>query len=157
MPLKGVPASITPELLYVLSKMGHGDAIVIADSNFPSDSVASDTVNKVPIRVAGTTSDILRDILKLIPLDPYSEAPVCVMDRVQSDKDRDLHVPAYRTLTEVIQEEAVANVAAYGTRTINLTYLERFQFYDAAKKTYCIVQTTDKTAYANVLVVKGVL
>ncbi len=53
MPLKGIPESITPELLYALAKMGHGDRIVIADANFPSDSVAKETVIGVPIRVTG--------------------------------------------------------------------------------------------------------
>jgi L-fucose mutarotase len=157
MTLKGVPPSITPELLYVLSKMGHGDVIVIADSNFPSDSIAAETVNKVPIRVSGTTSDILRDILKLIPLDRYSETAVCVMDRVLSDQRKKLHVPAYDCLSTVIQEEVAANTQIYGTHQFSLTYIERFAFYEAAKKAFCIVQTTDNTPYANVIVNKGVL
>ena len=50
MPLKGIPLSISPELLYALARMGHGDFLVIADSNFPSDSISANTVIKTPIR-----------------------------------------------------------------------------------------------------------
>lgn len=160
MPLKGIPPSISPELLYALAKMGHGDTIVIADSNFPSDSTAATTIIGKPIRASGCTSDILRDILTLIPLDRYSSEPVCVMDRVQSDKDRDLVVPAYEKLELVVETEISTgayknNLSVPGVGS--LTYLERFDFYAKAKKAFCIVQTTDSTAYANVLISKGVL
>ena len=66
--------------------MGHGDTLVIADANFPSDSIAANCVEKKVIRVSGSTSSILRDVLTLLPLDAYAEFPLCVMDRVQSDK-----------------------------------------------------------------------
>lgn len=157
MPLKGIPRSIPPELLFVLSKMGHGDTIVVTDCNFPSDSMAAYTVNKVPVRVVGTTSDILRDILKLVPLDRYSDSPVCVMDRVPNDKLNNLVVPAYEMLNRVVQDEAAGESSLYGTSEFLLTYVERFEFYEHAKRAYCIVQTTDATPYANVLISKGVL
>lgn len=73
--------------------MGHGDVIVIADANFPSDATASNAIIKTPIRVHGSTADILKDILQLMPLDTYVERPISVMDRVPSDKERDLEVP----------------------------------------------------------------
>ncbi len=146
MPLKGIPDSITPELLYVLAKMGHGDKLVIADANFPSDSVASHTVMKEPIRVSGLTSSILADILQLFPLDQYEEFPLGVMDRVDNDKKRNLHVPAYENLSAVA-----------GKTPDQLKYIERFQFYEDAKKAFAVVQTTDRTLYANCIVSKGVL
>lgn len=146
MPLKGIPTSITPELLYALARMGHGDLLVIADANFPSDSVASNTVIKTPIRIHGTTSEILHDILKLFPLDSYSPTPVCVMDRVQSDKDKNLVVPAYDMITN-----------AAGLSAKDLTFVERFQFYEQAKSAFVVVQSDDTALYANVIVSKGVL
>ena len=156
MPLKGIPTSITPELLFALAKMGHGDLIVIADSNFPSDSTASCTINKVPIRITtSSTAELLRDILTLIPLDAYSTSPVCVMDRVPSDKERNLIVPAYESVLAVTNqdfEHGVADATKY-----ELTYVERFKFYELAKQAYCVVQTTDKTLYANIIISKGVL
>ena len=63
MPLKGVPDSLTPELLFVLARMGHGDRLVLADANFPSDSVATSTVLRSPLRVYGrTTVEMTRDV-----------------------------------------------------------------------------------------------
>ena len=143
MPLLGVPDSVTPELLYILARMGHGDALVIADANFPSDSVAAATVTKECVRVCGSTSDIARDILRLMPLDTYIPNPVQVMDRVQSDKDRNLVVPAY---------DAIAKATAH-----ELEFVERFAFYERAKTAFAVVQTNDRSLYANVLIVKGVV
>ncbi|CAE7522471.1 FUOM [Symbiodinium microadriaticum] len=145
MPLKGIPASITSELLYALARMGHGDSIVIADANFPSDSVAMNCVVKTPIRVSGLTSSILRDIMELMPLDTYEPSGIFVMDRVQADKDRGLVVPAYDAI-----------IGATGGETA-LTYEERSKFYEHAKKSFCIVQTDDLTLYANVIVSKGIV
>ena len=146
MPLIGIPDSITPELLYAIAKMGHGDKLVIADANFPSDSVAAKTVLGSPIRVSGSTSKILADLLKLFPIDQYEEFPVGVMDRVPSDKEKGLIVPAY---------EALAGAA--GLSPDKLNYIERFQFYEEAKKCFVVVQTDDRTLYANCIVSKGVI
>lgn len=147
MPLKGIPQSITPELLYQLAKMGHGDSIVIADANFPSDSIASHCIVKTPLRVSGFTSGILNDILKLINVDTYSPFGIFVMDRVQGDKDKNLSVPAYHAIAAVTETDV----------TYGLTYVERFNFYERAKGAFCVVQTDDITLYANVIVHKGVV
>lgn len=156
MPLKGVSKNISPELLFVLAKMGHGDTIIIADSNFPSDSTAAHTVSKVPIRMAGSTSEVLKEILTLIPLDTYSLSPVCVMDRVASDKTRNLEVPAYDDISNVVQAESQSELYG-GHSSFTLTYVERFEFYELAKSAFCVVQTSDTLPYANVLISKGVL
>ena len=100
--LIGIPVRINADLLFVLAKMGHGDKIVIADANFPSDSTATSCVHKEVIRVSGKTSEVLDDILKLIPLDQYVDYSVAVMDRVESDKEKDLHVPAYDAIAKSI-------------------------------------------------------
>ena len=148
MPLRGVPESITPELLYVLARMGHGDSIVLADANFPSDSVAKHCVCKEVVRVSGSTSEILRAILHLIPLDQYMENPMQVMDRVPSDKERGLEVPAYKLLQEA---------GGISGEPYKMEYVERFQFYVRAKTAFCVIQTTDRQLYANCIVFKGVL
>jgi len=127
--------------------MGHGDFLVVADANFPSDSTARATrPNEAPIRVSGSTAEVLGDILELMPLDQYMEKPLAVMDRVDSDKARELHVPAY---------DKLASVA--GMSTSSLDYIERFAFYELAKKAFAVIQTDDKTLYANAIVYKGVL
>jgi L-fucose mutarotase len=146
MPLIGVPASIHPELLYALARMGHGDTIVIADAHFPSDSIANSTVIKTPLRVRGTTAEVLRDILKLFPIDQYEDNPVRVMQRVPSDEAKRLHVPAYSTIA-----------SACSTAENKLGYVERFEFYEQAKRCFAVVQTDDVSQYANVIVYKGVV
>ena len=146
MPLKNIPGSINPELLYILAKMGHGDKLIISDANFPSDSIASNCVIKTPIRVNAKTSEILKDILVLFPLDQYTPKPVAVMDRVYEDKKRNLEVNAY---------QLIANAA--GITPTDLDYVERFEFYEQAKTAYAIIQTDDKTLYANILIYKGVI
>lgn len=146
MPLKGIPSTITPELLYAMARMGHGDRLCIADANFPSDSIAKHSALGSVIRITiGSTAELLRDVLKLLPIDDYADDKIVVMDRVQSDKDKDLPVLAYSRLQE-----------AAGS-AIPLSYVERFQFYEAAKSCFCIIQTTDATPYANVIISKGVL
>jgi L-fucose mutarotase len=146
MPLIGVPNSISADLLYALARAGHGDKIVIADANFPADSIAVTASIPTPIRINGSTSDILEDILKLLPLDQYVEYPIAVMDRVSADKDRKLPVPAY------------AKIAAASRREVSsLDYIERYKFYELAKNAFVVVQTTDSTLYSNVIIYKGVI
>lgn len=94
-------------------------------------------VIKVPIRVHGLTSAILEDILKLLPLDQYVKHPVAVMDRVESDKERELHVPAYSEIARVSQIEES-----------ELEYVERFAFYELSKAAFAIVQTDDRYGVA---------
>jgi L-fucose mutarotase len=146
MPLLGIPNRITPEVLYALARAGHGDKIVIADANFPSDSIAAHSTLKTPLRVQGSTADVLKDILTLLPLDQYVKHPVAVMDRVPSDKLAGLHVPAYA---------AIASTSAMPES--ELRYVERFEFYEEAKSAFVIIQTDDRTLYANVIIQKGVI
>ncbi len=126
--------------------MGHGDMLVIADSNFPSDSVAAQCVVKQPIRINGKTSEILQDILTLFPLDQYVAKPVSVMDPVPSDKAKNILVPAF---------DEIAHVA--GIVKSDLDYVERFAFYEKAKNSFVVVQSDDSSLYANVIIVKGVI
>jgi L-fucose mutarotase len=126
--------------------MGHGDRICISDSNFPSDSIAESCVIKIPIRIRGKTSELVKDILTLFPLDQYVEKPVGVMDRVDSDKDKNLEVIAYSNIAKEC-----------GIIKDNLNYIERFEFYEVAKKSFVILQTDDHTLYANTILQKGVM
>lgn len=126
--------------------MGHGDTIVIADANFPSDSTALHTAIKEPLRVHGSTAAILSDILKLMPLDQYVPQPLCMMDRVPSDKDRGLLVPAYAAVAEVS-----------GLELQDANFVERFEFYERAKRCFAVIQTDDRSLYANIIISKGVL
>ena len=146
MPLIGVPKSITPEVLYAIARMGHGDKLVIADANFPSDSIASSNIIKQPLRVSGSTNQILSDLLTLFPIDSYDESGVCVMNRVPCDIERNLDVPAYELIA------TTANIPSN-----KLSYIERYDFYELAKKCFCVVQTDDSALYANIIISKGVI
>jgi L-fucose mutarotase len=134
-----------PELLYTLARMGHGDTIVIADSNFPSDSVAARCVVTTPLRISdGSTTDLFREIAKIIPLETGAHASC--MRRTDSDESSDLNVPTYAALRGILGEMGLSEQ----------TYVERMAFYVEAKKAFAIIKTADSLPYANIIVKKGV-
>ena len=128
MPLKGIPSAISPELLYALASMGHGDEIVLADSNFPSESVARANGARL-IQCDGLPiPKLLRQILKLFPLDQYVVHPVALMDLVENDKKKGLEVPIWNEYKQILGSD------------VNLELVERFQFYERAKKCFAVVR-----------------
>lgn len=142
--LKGVPAILSPALLKVLCEMGHGDEIVIADGNFPAESMGKDAI---VIRADGHgVPEILDAVLRMIPLDQYVEQPAALMQVVPGD----LCVPeiwdTYRTLLN-----------KNGENPQNVEMMERFAFYERAKKAYAIVATGETAIYANILLKKRVV
>ena len=137
--LKGIPSIISPELLKILMEMGHGDEIVIGDGNFPGQSV-----NEKCIRCDGHGANELLDaILKLFPLDTYQD-PVYIMDKVKGD-----------TVETPIWDEYAKTIKPHTNKEI--TKLERFEFYERAKKAYAVVMTGETALYANVIIKKGVV
>ena len=141
--LKGIPPIISPALLKVLCEMGHGDTIVIADGNFPSESVGKDAI---VVRLDGHgVPEILDAVLSLIPLDQYVEKPVSLMDRVAGDN---ADVSIWQTYLEILKKHEDK-----GFEAINM--LERFEFYDEAKKAYAVIATSERSQYANVILKKG--
>ena len=81
--LKGIPKIISPELLKVLAEMGHSDRIVIADGNFPAESMGKDCI---VIRMDGHgVPEVLDAVLSLIPLDGYVEHPMSLMEVMPGD------------------------------------------------------------------------
>lgn len=138
--LKGIPSILSPELLKILMEMGHGDEIIIADGNFPAASHAQRLV-----RCDGHgVPEVLEAVLKLLPLDQYVEKPVALMDVVPGD-----------TVVPVIWEEYKSEIAKYGN--VEIEFMERFAFYERAKKAYAIVATGESAQYANVILKKGVV
>jgi len=143
--LKGIPPIISPELLKALCEMGHGDELVIADGNFPSQSVGK---NAIVIRADGHgTSELLDAILQLIPLDAYVENPVALMEVAPGDTCPTPAIWAeYRKILDKYEPDNSA---------IEMT--ERFAFYERAKKAYLIIASGETAIYANVLLKKGVV
>ena len=141
--LKGISPMLSPELLKVLCEMGHGDTIVIADGNFPAQSMGK---NAIVIRMDGHgVPEILEAILQVFPLDQYVEKPVSLMERVPGDQ---ADVSIWKTYDKLI---TVAEPR--GTETIQK--LERFAFYEESKKAYAIIATSERSQYANVILQKG--
>lgn len=146
--LKGVPKILSPELIKVLCEMGHSDVIVLGDGNFPGARFAKEG-NTLFVRMDGHgIPELLDAILELIPLDAYVDTPLMLMNTAKQDKD--LKVPMWDTVKKIAvkhDERGADNVGFY----------ERFDFYEAAKKAYCIVQTGEEAVYANVIIQKGVI
>ena len=138
--LKGIPGIISPELLKILDEMGHGDEIVIGDGNFPAESMGQRTV-----RADGHgVSALLDAILQLMPLDTYVESPVVLMEVVPGD-------PVVPTIWDEFQEIVEKREPA------KISHIERFAFYERAKKAYAVIATGETAIYANVLLKKGVV
>lgn len=143
--LKGIPSIISPELLKVLCEMGHGDRIVIGDGNFPAESMGK---NCTVIRCDGHSGcDLLDAILKVLPLDTYVEKPVSLMEVVPGDPVKTPIWDEYKAI--------IAKHDERGEKTIG--HIERFSFYEEAKKAYTIVATGEMALYANVMLQKGVV
>lgn len=138
--LKNIPSIISPELLKILMEMGHGDEIVIGDGNFPAASMAQRLV-----RLDGHgVNEILDAILRLMPLDTYVEAPVALMDNGDSENLPPIWSDYKNTVT-----------ANEGEKEFEL--VERFAFYERAKKAYAVVATGETAIYANIILKKGVV
>lgn len=142
--LKGIPPILSPELLKVLAEMGHGDEIVLADGNFPAESVGR---NETVIRADGhSVPELLDGVLTLLPLDQYVERPAALMEVVPGDPA----VPA-------IWEDYGTLLKKHGENPQAVETMERFAFYERAKKAYAIVATGETALYANILLKKGVV
>lgn len=142
--LKGIPAIIPPELLKVLSEMGHGDEITIGDANFPGASLCQRV-----IRMDGHgVPEILEAILALMPLDQYVEHPAGLMQVVPGDKTE---TPIWETYKKIL--------AKYEDRGADcLEEIERFAFYDRVKeKSYAVIMSGERATYANIILKKGVI
>ena len=126
--------------------MGHGDRIVIGDANFPAKSVSKDNIN---IRCDGQrATEILDAILELMPLDEFVENPVLIMDK--SEKHKDLETPVW--------DEFKAIVKKHNNEAENMVgFIDRFKFYEDAKKAYATISTTEKAFYACIILQKGCL
>ena len=141
--LKGIPPIISPELLKILCEMGHSDTIVIADGNFPSESVGK---NAKVIRADGHgVPEILEAILKLFPLDTYVEKPVSLMQGTPGDT---VETPIWDVYKDIVSKEDSRGADAFSE-------IERFKFYEEAKKAYCVIATGETALYANIMLQKG--
>ena len=143
--LKGIPKILSPELLKVLCEMGHSDRLVIADGNFPSESMGK---NAKVIRCDGHgVPELLEAILTVFPLDTYVETPVSLMQVMPGDN---AETPIWDEYKEIISK-----YDERGEKAIGQT--ERFAFYEETKTAYAIIATGESALYANIMLQKGVV
>ncbi len=143
--LKGIPQILSPELLKVLCEMGHSDRLVIGDGNFPVESMGK---NAITIRCDGHgVPELLDAILTVFPLDTYVEHPVNLMAVMEGDQ---VETPIWDTYKEIVAKHDPRGAAAIGN-------IERFAFYEEAKTCYCILSSSEKALYANIMLQKGVV
>ena len=127
--------------------MGHGDRIVIADGNFPAASVGKNTI---VVRMDGHgVPEILDAVLQLFPLDTYVEKPVLLMELMLDDIGK-VETPIWDSYKESVRKYDPRGTEAVGN-------IERFAFYDEAKKAYAIIATGEGALYANIMLQKGVV
>jgi L-fucose mutarotase len=139
--LKGISPVLTPELLAVLSAMGHGDEIILADAHFPGE-----TMGKRCLRADGVSAvALLEGILPLFELDGYVEAPVVMMAPNSGDIPDPTVEASYRKVVD-----------KHAPKTPPIGKIGRFEFYDRAKQAYAVVMTGATAKYANVILKKGV-
>jgi L-fucose mutarotase len=140
--LKLIPPVISPELMSILMRMGHGDEIVIADGNFPAESCAQRIVRADGHGVC----ELLDAILTFFPLDGFVDHPASVMQPVNEAAPEPPIWTEYRKIVNRHEE-----------REVELRPIERFRFYDFAKSAYAIVATGETAVYANIILKKGVV
>lgn len=139
--LKNIPKTFTPDLLKFMMEMGHSDTIVIADANFPAHSNNKNVVKIQNISV----NELLDLILNFLPLDSFTNYPVTLIDNnISNNRPK-------------VWEDFKDTIIKHHSIFIDFEYIDRFSFYELAKKSYVIVQTTDNTKYATLILKKGVL
>lgn len=143
--LKKIPNILPPELVKVMMEMGHGDEIVLADGNFPSSEYG-----RRVIRMDGHNApEILQAMLPFFPLDTYTEQPIALMEIVPGDKVETPIWDVYRQTIHNSEESKALNN--------DFLHIERFEFYERAKKAFVIVSTGEPALYANIILKKGVV
>lgn len=135
--LKGISPVLSPDLLKILAEMGHGDEIVFADAHFPAHSV-----NARVLRADGLScADLLKGLAPLFELDSYAP-PVVMMAPVPGD-----------TLDPEVEKKYRAALGFDG----RIEQIERYAFYERAKKAYAVVLTGETAKYGNIIIKKGVV
>ena len=141
--LKNIPDIISPELMYALMKMGHGDEICFGDANFPADSMGQRVIRADGHKI----TELLDAVLQLLPLDSFVQKPCVLMDAPVGNE------PAvWGKYDKIIRENDFAGAFKHGFEKV-----ERFDFYDRAKECYAIVATGEYEGYSNIILKKGVI
>ena len=143
--LKGINPLLNADVLQVLRAMGHGDDLIIADTNFPSDSVARQTVYGSLLRIDASAAEVVEAVLSLMPIDTFVDDAVA---RIEVVGEPEIILP--------VMEEVQKEVSAVGGPNLMMP-IERFAFYDRAKKAYAVIQSGERRFYGCFAFRKGVI
>ena len=139
--LKGIHPAISPDLLKLLAEMGHGDELVLSDAHFPAHSLHHQVVRADGI----TVETLLSAITPLFEFDSYTDAPLIMMSAVEGDE-----------LDPSVEERYLNAIKNVIGKTPNLKRIDRYAFYEQAKKAYAVVISGETAKYGNIIIKKGV-
>lgn len=145
--LKSIDPILNADVLYALAAMGHGDDIVICDANFPAEAVARETTLGQLLRLDGVDAPrATRAILSLMPLDSFVDHPALRMEVVGAPAD-----------IQPVQHEVQREIDRAEGKSLPMGSVERFAFYELAKKAFCVVATSERRFYGCFVFKKGVI
>ncbi len=139
--LKGISPLISPELLQVLARMGHGDELILADAHFPGETFNDNVLRADGLRIP----DLLAAILPLYELDSYVDYPLAMMAPVQGD-----------TLDPAVEEAYLQAIHQTNPDVAPIGRIDRFAFYERARSAFAVVMTGETAKYGNIILKKGV-
>jgi L-fucose mutarotase len=144
--LKSLDPLLNADVLYALRAMGHGDDLIICDTNFPAHSVAKQTSLGTLLRIDASAARVARAVLSVMPLDSFVDKPACRMELVGKPTE----IPPVQAEVQVEIDKAEGKSWPMGS-------IERFAFYDLAKKAYCVISTGETRFYGCFVFKKGVI
>jgi L-fucose mutarotase len=145
--LKNIDPALNADVLHALRSMGHGDTLAIVDTNFPSDSVARQTVTGKLLRIDNVSAPrAMKAVLSVLPLDTPLQPSVGRMEVMGAPDEQ----PA-------VQQEVQVEIDAAEGKPAPMYGIERFAFYEEAKKAYAVIQTGETRFYGCFLLTKGVI
>jgi L-fucose mutarotase len=139
--LKGISTLISPQLLEVMARMGHGDELVLADAHFPGEALGRRVIRADGLRIA----DLLEAILPLFELDSYVPHPAIMMEAVAGDR-----------LDPQVENSYKKSISVTNPGLPAIKRLDRYAFYERAKNAFAVVMTGETVKYGNIILIKGV-
>jgi L-fucose mutarotase len=139
--LKGISPLLSPELLSVLYRMGHGDEIVLADAHFPGETYCDRIVRADGLGIA----ELLDAILPVFVLDDYVDSPLIMMAAEPRD-----------TLDPAVEKSYRVPIDKHATGAPEISRIGRFDFYERTKGAFAVVMTGETAKYGNIILKKGV-
>lgn len=139
--LKGISHFISPELLEVMARMGHGDELILADAHFPGESFSDRVLRADGLRIP----DLLEAILPLFELDEYVDQPLAMMAAVAGD-----------SLDPAVEDAYLERIHLTNPEVAPIERIDRFAFYERARAAFAVVMTGETAKYGNIILKKGV-